>query len=314
MSLRWFLAVLFAAAGFVLIPGLAGATTWRPVQVPTETYQACAQGRGDHAAGAGFDRNCGARITRIAGRERQWGGPWFDLRRLFEPPRKRRVERPSRQRKAARSSRSKSRSLARRPERREARRQAGTKPRMSAAGTFRTLCVRTCDGYYFPISFSTTRDHFGADQAACERICPGAESRVYYHRASREGPEQMVSLEGGPYTDLPTAFSYRSALNPSCSCRHPDGAGQSLPPGAPDKPELVVPLLPRPRQARGEDPETLANRFGHFAPRLLSETLAGDGPRVQGGIRIVEVDRPAPVLVSPVPNDLATSLLWARRE
>jgi hypothetical protein len=34
--------------------------------------------------------------------------------------------------------------------------ERGKRPRRGAAsGTYRTLCVRLCDGFYFPISFST---------------------------------------------------------------------------------------------------------------------------------------------------------------
>src|SRR5690606_29512315 len=33
-------------------------------------------------------------------------------------------------------------------------------------GTYRTVCVRLCDGFFFPISFATTPDRFGADEAA----------------------------------------------------------------------------------------------------------------------------------------------------
>src|SRR6266540_3435428 len=33
------------------------------------------------------------------------------------------------------------------------------------ARTYRTLCVRTCDGYYFPISYATNRSHFKTDAA-----------------------------------------------------------------------------------------------------------------------------------------------------
>jgi hypothetical protein len=34
-------------------------------------------------------------------------------------------------------------------------------------GTFRTVCVRTCDGYYFPISYSTVPNRFTDDQNTC---------------------------------------------------------------------------------------------------------------------------------------------------
>lgn len=37
--------------------------------------------------------------------------------------------------------------------------------------TYRTVCVRTCDGYFWPISFSTTEDYFDRDQAQCASSC-----------------------------------------------------------------------------------------------------------------------------------------------
>ena len=86
--------------------------------------------------------------------------------------------------------------------------------------TVRTLCVRTCDGYYFPISFSTTRKYFEADEAACQRMCPAGDASLYYH-SRREGPEQMVSIAGAPYTDLENAFRYRTVLDRSCTCGTP---------------------------------------------------------------------------------------------
>lgn len=91
-------------------------------------------------------------------------------------------------------------------------------------GTYRTLCVRTCDGYYFPVSFATTPAHFRDDEQACQRMCPAAEVTLYSHRNPGEEVTQAVSIAGRPYTELPNAFKYRQTYNPSCSCRQP---GQS---------------------------------------------------------------------------------------
>jgi len=44
------------------------------------------------------------------------------------------------------------------------------------SGTYRTLCVRTCDGFYFPISYSTTPSRFAEDAQACQRVCPASEA------------------------------------------------------------------------------------------------------------------------------------------
>lgn len=107
--------------------------------------------------------------------------------------------------------------------------------------TYRTICVRTCDGYYFPISFETTPDHFRQDQETCQRMCPAADVQLYTYHNPGQDVSQAVSLNGRLYTELPTAFQYRKALNANCSCRRPgeswyealvgNGADATLGPG-----------------------------------------------------------------------------------
>jgi hypothetical protein len=97
-------------------------------------------------------------------------------------------------------------------------------PNVPTSSTFRTLCVRTCDGYYFPFSYATVPARFSEDDRTCKRLCPAAETALYTYRNPGEEVEQAMSLSGQPYTALPTAFKYRQELNPSCSCR---AAGQS---------------------------------------------------------------------------------------
>jgi hypothetical protein len=95
---------------------------------------------------------------------------------------------------------------------------------MPLGGTYRTLCVRTCDGYYFPISYSTVPGKFAEDEALCRRLCPATEVTLYSHRNPGEDVARAVSAGGKAYSELPSAFSYRKQLNPTCSCRAP---GQS---------------------------------------------------------------------------------------
>lgn len=89
------------------------------------------------------------------------------------------------------------------------------------AGTYRTVCVRTCDGFYFPLSYSTVPARFAADAQACQRLCPGAQVTLYTYRNPGEEIEQAVSADGAPYTALPNAFRYRKELVAGCFCRHP---------------------------------------------------------------------------------------------
>ncbi len=96
---------------------------------------------------------------------------------------------------------------------------------MTSDGTgFRTVCVRMCDGAFFPISFSTVQSRFGEDEALCKRQCPAAEVALYTYSNPGQDIQNAVSLSGQLYSALPNAFKYRTEFNPSCSCR---GQGQS---------------------------------------------------------------------------------------
>jgi hypothetical protein len=94
-------------------------------------------------------------------------------------------------------------------------------PNGPMGGTYRTVCVRTCDGYYFPISFETSPDRFREDEQTCQRMCPAAEVQLYTYHNPGEEMTQAVALNGRLYTELPSAFQYRKALSPACSCRRP---------------------------------------------------------------------------------------------
>jgi hypothetical protein len=92
------------------------------------------------------------------------------------------------------------------------------------SGTYRTVCVRTCDGGYFPISFATIPGRFGDDERTCKALCPATEASLYAYRNPGEDMNQAISISGQPYTSSPNAFRFRQEFNPSCSCK---AAGQT---------------------------------------------------------------------------------------
>ncbi|MBD1546620.1 DUF2865 domain-containing protein [Roseibium aggregatum] len=101
--------------------------------------------------------------------------------------------------------------------------------RFPAGGTYRTMCVRTCDGYYFPVSFATGRDQFVNDAARCSEICPAAETELFVYRNPGETQENMTSLTGIAYGDLENANRFKTEYVSGCSCRAParqDTAGK----------------------------------------------------------------------------------------
>jgi hypothetical protein len=88
-----------------------------------------------------------------------------------------------------------------------------------AGSGYRTVCVRTCDGYYYPISYSTSPNKFLDDEKTCQASCPAAEVQLFAHRNPGEDINQAVSTSGQLYTALPNAFKYRQAFDQACSCR-----------------------------------------------------------------------------------------------
>jgi hypothetical protein len=92
--------------------------------------------------------------------------------------------------------------------------------------TYRTICVRTCDGYYFPISFSTLPNYFDRDAELCRSKC-AAPVELFYHQNPGAGVEQAISYDSKlAYTSLKTAFRYRKELVKGCSCNLADYAPQ----------------------------------------------------------------------------------------
>ena len=158
-----------------------------------------------------------------------------------------------------------------------------------ASSGYRTLCVRTCDGYYFPIAYSSSRSRFKIDEAVCQSMYGGAGAELYYH--SNGAPsDTAVSLRGEPLSNLGTAFAYRHFFSPSCQGQLQRGlaylgeafiaraseaasktvSGKQTPTRAP---ALLPP--PMPRIAAGQDPETLANLAGRFVvePVVVEEEV-----------------------------------------
>lgn len=117
--------------------------------------------------------------------------------------------------------------------------------------TYRTLCVRLCDGYYFPVSFSTLPNHFQRDAESCQSQC-AAPAELYYHQNPGGAVEQAVSVGSQqPYTSLKTAWRYRKEYVSGCSCKEAEYQPQN-----PAERKADTPPLPqsRPSTARAAPP------------------------------------------------------------
>lgn len=84
-------------------------------------------------------------------------------------------------------------------------------------GGLRTICVRLCDGYFFPVSFGGSEGRLGRDQTTCSTACPGA--RLFYSRTHSDDIDDMVDLNGQRYSRLPNANLFRTQYVESCKCK-----------------------------------------------------------------------------------------------
>ncbi len=83
-------------------------------------------------------------------------------------------------------------------------------------------CVRMCDGYYFPVGAGS--DNFDKHEAACNSVCPSAQTRVYVASSDTDDIGK-ASHRGQTYAKLGTAFSYRQQRNKTCSCNAASSTG-----------------------------------------------------------------------------------------
>jgi hypothetical protein len=92
--------------------------------------------------------------------------------------------------------------------------------------SYRTICVRACDGYYFPISSNGSQRRLKIDQQVCQSMYAPGAAEIYYYRYPSDDVSVAVSLDGHPYGKQPFAFSYRSTFDASCAAEFHGPNGQ----------------------------------------------------------------------------------------
>jgi Protein of unknown function (DUF2865) len=92
----------------------------------------------------------------------------------------------------------------------------------SPRGGSQALCVRSCDGGFFPLSIPANRGDPEQLSDLCQALCPNAEVNVYT-RSPYQDIKTAVSITGEtPYTDLPNAFRFQKTFDPTCTCKPPE--------------------------------------------------------------------------------------------
>lgn len=145
---------------------------------------------------------------------------------------------------------------------------------LSNYGSYKTICVRTCDGYYFPISTSTTRKGFARDEARCQASCGGG-ARLFHVPANQSTVDDAVDGDGRAYAAMKTAFLYRKQKVEGCQCRSApwSEAEQSRHRAYADAEEAA-----KPREQSAQDKQKIAAAEMANAKQAPAETNAESQP------------------------------------
>lgn len=152
----------------------------------------------------------------------------------------------------------------------------------NGAQTYRTVCVRLCDGYYFPMSFSTLPSHFPQDADACSSKC-AAPAELYYYPNPGGAIDQAVALRTQEaYSKLKFAFRYRKEVVKGCSCKSAEYVPAD---GSAPKKAENAPAQSSPPQQHASDPSGLDARAmaAQSAPPPASAPALGPAPADNSG-------------------------------
>jgi hypothetical protein len=83
------------------------------------------------------------------------------------------------------------------------------------------ICVRQCDGGFFPVSYSARRANLDELATLCKALCPNAEVALYTKSTWGE-LDSAVSISGDSYGDHPNALKFQKTRVPACGCKPPD--------------------------------------------------------------------------------------------
>ena len=175
---------------------------------------------------------------------------------------------------------------------------------IGSGGGYRTLCVRSCDGYFFPISFSAGPSRLKIDEAVCKGMYPEGAATLFVV-SNNSDAEKAVSLKGEPYAEQSFPVDHLKTFDPACKAQLTEGlhalgeryaaalaeklaakGGKTA--GRKQRRMTMDPPSPQPKPVSGEDPETIADRAGGFdfhgrdAGQLLADVSPGRSVRVIG--------------------------------
>src|SRR5208282_5501340 len=94
----------------------------------------------------------------------------------------------------------------------------GGKGNVEAHSGSYAVCVRTCDGSFFPVSYTGAGSRADSLEEVCRALCPNADMALYSFPFGGT-IDEAESTSGEPYANLPNAGKFQQTNDPACSCR-----------------------------------------------------------------------------------------------
>lgn len=88
-------------------------------------------------------------------------------------------------------------------------------------GVTKAICVRTCDGGFFPVSYNYTPDKNDRLIELCHAQCPNSEVLLFTYPEGQE-VDKAIGIDGRPYTTLANAGRFKTKYDPACGCKRQD--------------------------------------------------------------------------------------------
>src|SRR3990172_556326 len=175
-------------------------------------------------------------------------------------------------------------------------------------GRYRSVCVRLCDGFFYPIHYSIYGSQLGQDAEQCQSS-GAAPAELYVYRNPGHEIEQAVSLNGSAYMDLPVALRFRKEFVNGCSCKQAEYNPTEIE-AANKRAEADAAAQPAKGKGKGKgkptakappQPQTPSPQEAAPAPQAAAPAATGDQPQLDMDVTGSNepAASPAPAAVPP---------------
>lgn len=130
------------------------------------------------------------------------------------------------------------------------------------------ICVRDCDGGFFPLMYSAKRANLDDLNALCRALCPNAEVKLYT-QSQWKGLDSALSVDGEAYTDHPNARKFQTSYDPGCGCKPP---GQSWTEALAEAERIISERNTKDQMVTAEQAEQMSRPIGPGDPHAKNAT------------------------------------------